>query len=113
MKPERIAEIVDKWAEYFFEKDYREDLPEVISKAIHEAIEEENRWYYPEKGELPDHAEQVIVCCKADTVMTGWIRFNEVADCISFFQQGEEHSFDLDFVKCWRYAPEVPGGEDD
>lgn len=101
MNPERIAEIVDK----VIPRICFSDVPEAknwMIKAIQEALEEENRWFYPSKGEFPEEKTPIIyVFCSR--IEHGYYTDNKFIP----FSWNENNKFRSQ-IKCWRYAPVVP-----
>lgn len=107
-KPERIEEISEKYANAFYDKDFREDLEISIANAIKEALEEENRWFYPEKGELPDINIPIIFYTHSNSnIDTGLFYHNKYKELIFGSRISLNEYFKYQ-IKCWRYAPVVP-----
>lgn len=110
MKPERVLEIADKHADVFYEEDYtlgkRVDV--AMKKAIQEALEEENRWFFPENSELPEHStKDIIALMKNGSMCIGETRYGE------FYCNEWQRLVKWERIIRWRYVPEAPGGVDE
>lgn len=110
MKPERIDEIAEACIKTMVFSDV-EDLKQTVAATIKEALEEENRWYYPEKGELPINpmCKEFLVLTKTNSTRLCWFSLSG-----KFVIVGKEAVIiETEDIECWRYLPEMPGGEDD
>lgn len=79
----------------------------VMEDVIKEALEEETRWFYPERGEIPDreHEEILFIYKHRKLIEHGYFYLGH------FFKYAfSDTASPPSAVKCWRYAPELPEG---